>query len=295
MWKYFLIFFFPALNASFSFAATGQVDLTNTVPDIATSQGGTGAGAVVNWVQNFYQFSLIAGVFLAVGVITWAGLKYALAAGNPSGQSDARDQILQALLGLILLFGAYLILFTINPNLINLRLETLSDARVRAPVNSGGGVGVGVGTGGDFQGGGGRSGGAGAGGCFTADCITDTQARQQLTTASNDAITFNATPPQTSLEGMRQNTINEIVNIQRNCGCNIVVTGGTEGGHSAGANSHANGYKVDLGLNTNLNNYVERNFTPVGIRSNDGARLWRAPNGTVYARESNHWDILVRS
>lgn len=269
---------FYLLLPLFSFAqSTGQVDFTNVVPDIANSQGTGGAG-FIGWIQNFYQFSLIAGVFLAVGVITWAGLKYALAAGNPSGQSDARDQILQALLGLILLFGAYLILFTINPNLINLRLETLSSVSVPA-AGTAGGTPV----------------GARASSCLTADCITDTQARQQLTTASNGAITFNARPPQTSLEGMRQNTINEIVNIQRNCGCNIVVTGGTEGGHSAGANSHTNGYKVDLGLNAGLNNYVERNFAPAGIRSDDGARLWRAPNGTVYARESNHWDILVRS
>ena len=112
--------------------ATGQVDFTNVVPDIASPQGTRGAG-FIGWIQNFYQFSLIAGVFLAVGVIAWAGLRYALAAGNPSGQSDARDQILQALLGLILLFGAYLILFTINPNLVNLSLPTLSSVSVGMP------------------------------------------------------------------------------------------------------------------------------------------------------------------
>lgn len=135
MWKYFLIFLFPALNVSLAFAAaTGQVDLTNSVPDLAASQGGAGSGTVVNWVQSFYQFSLIGGVFLAVGVITWAGLKYALAAGNPSGQSDARDQILQALLGLVLLFGAFLVLYTINPNLTtNLSMPTLKSVSVALP------------------------------------------------------------------------------------------------------------------------------------------------------------------
>src|SRR3989338_3788265 len=116
---------------------TVQVDFTN-VPDIASPQGTGGAG-FIGWIQSFYQFSLIAGVFLAVGVIAWAGLRYALAAGNPSGQSDARDQILQALLGLILLFGAYLILYTINPNLINLSLPTLSSVSVSAPASNVGG------------------------------------------------------------------------------------------------------------------------------------------------------------
>lgn len=119
-------FLFPLAQSALA------VDFTNTVPDIATTQ----AGGAVGWVQSFYQFSLIAGVFLAVGVIAWAGLRYALAAGNPSGQSDARDQILQAILGLILLFGAYLILFTINPNLINLNLPTLSSVSVGGPAQT---------------------------------------------------------------------------------------------------------------------------------------------------------------
>ncbi|MDO8664017.1 MAG: hypothetical protein Q7K44_00475, partial [Candidatus Liptonbacteria bacterium] len=43
--------------------STGQIDFTNTVPDIANPQGTGGAG-FIGWVQNFYQFSLIAGVFL---------------------------------------------------------------------------------------------------------------------------------------------------------------------------------------------------------------------------------------
>ncbi len=123
--KKFLFLLLPVLALLWTKSVFAVDVITNTVPDIANSQGGAGASAVVNWVQNFYQFSLIAGVFLAVGVITWAGLKYALAAGNPSGQSDARDQILQALLGLLLLFGAYLVLYTVNPNLINLSLPTL--------------------------------------------------------------------------------------------------------------------------------------------------------------------------
>ena len=76
-------------------------------------------------------------MFLAVGVIVWAGLRYTLAAGNPSTQSDAKDQILQAILGLILLFGAYLILYTINPNLVNLKLKTLDSVSVTAPAVTG--------------------------------------------------------------------------------------------------------------------------------------------------------------
>src|SRR3989344_3380792 len=117
-------------------ASTGQIDFTNSVPDLASSNL-VPKGDFIGWVQNFYQFSLIAGVFLAVGVITWAGLRYALGAGNPTTQSDARDQILQAILGLTLLFGAYLVLYTIDPELTRLKLPTLTSVSVPAPTGVG--------------------------------------------------------------------------------------------------------------------------------------------------------------
>ncbi len=268
MWKYFIIFLFPIFNTSLIFAATGQVDLTNTVPDIANSQGGTGSGAVVNWIQSFYQFSLIAGVFLAVGVITWAGLKYALAAGNPSGQSDARDQILQALLGLVLLFGAFLILYTINPGLTNLSLPTLSSVSVQVPVALEPLPGSGC-----------------------TDCYADSAAR---TIFENKGITFNAGEPKTSVAGLQQMTINEALSIKAKCDCNIEITAGTErDSHSDnGTYTHVNGYKIDIAPNDKLDVYVAGSFDYIGERS-DGALQYRAPNGTIYARELNHWDICV--
>ncbi len=71
------------------------------------------------WIAESYKYSLILVGLLAFAVIVWAGLRYAMAAGNPSTQSDARDQILQALLGLLLLLGATIVLYTINPNIIS--------------------------------------------------------------------------------------------------------------------------------------------------------------------------------
>ncbi len=124
MKKFLVLFSFFALAAERAFA----LDLTNIT---AATQPGNAGGDLANWVQSFYLFSLVGGVFLAVGVIVWAGIRYSLAAGNPSTQSDARDQILQALLGLLLLFGAYLVLNTINPTLTNLAPPTLNS--VSAP------------------------------------------------------------------------------------------------------------------------------------------------------------------
>ena len=245
--------------------STGQIDINNVVPDIASPQSVGGRAGVINWIQAFYQFSLIAGVFLAVGVITWAGLKYALAAGNPSGQSDARDQILQALLGLILLFGAYIVLYTINPNLVNLKLDTLSDVRVGTPP-------------------------ALPGGC--TDCYADDLSRTIL---GNNGIKVNAGEPRTSVAGLRQLTLNEALSIKAKCDCNIEITAGTErDSHSDnGTYTHVNGYKIDVAPNDKLDVYIAGSFDYIGERKSDGALLYRAPSGTVYARELDHWDICV--
>ena len=59
-----------------------------------------------------------------------------LSAGSPSGQSDARDQITQALLGLTLLLGAYIVLNTVNPSLTSFNLPQLKEIEV--PANTSG-------------------------------------------------------------------------------------------------------------------------------------------------------------
>lgn len=79
----------------------------------------------VTTIQNIYKFSLILAGLLAFGMVSYAGIRYALSGGNPTARSDAMDQLQQAALGLLLLFGAYIILNTIDPNLTRLRLPTL--------------------------------------------------------------------------------------------------------------------------------------------------------------------------
>ena len=78
-------------------------------------------------VGNVYQFSLMIGGILAFAVIVYGAIRYTIAAGNPSGQSEGKEWIRQALLGLFLLLGAYLILYTLNPNLTRLQLPELKN------------------------------------------------------------------------------------------------------------------------------------------------------------------------
>ncbi|MFI7634038.1 hypothetical protein [Nonomuraea sp. NPDC049400] len=97
----------------------------------------------------------------------------------------------------------------------------------------------------------------------------------------------------TSLDSVRTGTIAGIMDLKRESGCPIMVTGGTEAGHAPGVYSHGNGYKLDISHNSCIDPYITKNHEKAGTRS-DGARLYRADSGTIFADESDHWDILFR-
>ena len=112
------------------------VTISATLPGQTTPSNTSGApGAMIN---GFYQFAIFIGGLLAFAVIVYAGVKYMASAGNPSGQSDAKEWIWSALLGLLLLAGAYMVLDVINPNLTTLSLPSLAPAQITpaAPVSS---------------------------------------------------------------------------------------------------------------------------------------------------------------
>ena len=80
-------------------------------------------------VGNLYKFSLgIAGV-AALAVMIYGAILYTTSAGNPSKQSDARAWITGAIWGLVLLLAAYLILYTINPDLVDLTSMELDEIK----------------------------------------------------------------------------------------------------------------------------------------------------------------------
>ncbi|MGI5493011.1 hypothetical protein [Microtetraspora malaysiensis] len=100
----------------------------------------------------------------------------------------------------------------------------------------------------------------------------------------------------TSLDGVRYGTLMQAIELKRRSNCRIIVTGGTEIGHSRGRYSHENGYKIDVAHNPCIDAYVTKTFDYWTTRG-DGARMYRpeaASNSVVYADEDNHWDILYR-
>lgn len=97
----------------------------------------------------------------------------------------------------------------------------------------------------------------------------------------------------TSLDRVRTGTIAKVIQLKRESGCPIMVTGGTERGHASGHFSHGNGYKLDISHNACIDRHITKNHEKVGVRS-DGARIYKSDSGTTFYDESDHWDILFR-
>jgi formate hydrogenlyase subunit 3/multisubunit Na+/H+ antiporter MnhD subunit len=113
--------FFGLVLASSVLAA--NITISPNLPgSLSATPSGSSPGA---YIRNFYQYALFISGFLAFAAIVYGGIKYTIARGNPSAETEAKAWIWSALLGLLLLAAAYLILFTINPNLVNLTLPTL--------------------------------------------------------------------------------------------------------------------------------------------------------------------------
>ncbi|MER5746281.1 hypothetical protein [Streptomyces sp. NPDC002225] len=95
----------------------------------------------------------------------------------------------------------------------------------------------------------------------------------------------------TSFTGINKASVDGVIAFKKASGCKVVITGGTEAGHSPGTYSHSNGYKTDISTKVAcVNTYIKGKLAKAGKRG-DGAVLYKSAAGNVYANEGSHWDI----
>lgn len=211
-------------------------------------------------------FRLIIGIagVLAVLRIIWGGVQY-MSTDAWSGKNEAKGTIENALWGLILAMMAWLIVYTINPKLVEFNLSLTPIKIGETSIPPGSGI---------------------VGEINDSVKLTREKAFNQLKNAGVNVLPV-------ILDGVRQGTINEIINLKKSCpDCDITVTSATGGVHAPGVCSHGNGWKVDLRISDRLNNFIADNYTKLPDR-NDGAQMYRSPRGSLYAKEGNHWDVVV--
>jgi len=117
-------FIFTVFYLLFAVSAMAQVKLETGLPGIPSSGLPVGQ-ELPSYINYLFIFSLGLVTILALTQMIIGGITYILAAGNAAKVEDAKDMILQALLGVGILLISYLLLRTINPDLVNLRNPTL--------------------------------------------------------------------------------------------------------------------------------------------------------------------------
>ena len=78
--------------------------------------------SIPDYVKYIFRFSVIIAGLVAFGALIYGGFSYLTSTGSPAKIADAKDRILSAFLGLIILLCSYLILYTINPLLLHFQL-----------------------------------------------------------------------------------------------------------------------------------------------------------------------------
>jgi len=268
-----LIFVFIFFSPFIAFAADGAFNYEpmEKIPGFESET----VGNFYTYVGAVYKFGLWTVGIVALFMISFGGYMYITSAGNNANMTKAKEVIFDAIAGVVLALVSYLILYEINPNLVRLDGGELGGGASQTEQSTGVGAQPGI------------------GGPVTGDEATN---RQKLNTAGISVNRPNACPPGqgsgcTSTAGMRETTLNGVINLKKDCpNCTIVLNGGSES-HSSGKYSHANGYKADLDLNPGLNSYIENTYAATGTRRGDGAKLYTDPYGNVYAKESDHWDV----
>src|SRR3989344_1442320 len=76
-----------------------------------------------NFIKYMFNFGIAIAGLVAFISFVYGGFRYTASAGNPGNLKDAQDQIKASLLGLGLLLGSWLLLTTINPQLVVLQLS----------------------------------------------------------------------------------------------------------------------------------------------------------------------------
>lgn len=126
---------------SVSLAQTKEYAVLEPLPGIGEGEGGT--VTLQDYLPAVFNLTIGIAAVLAFIVITWGGITYATSDAL-SGKADGKKHIENGIYGLLLVIGAWVILYTINPQILNFDL-ILPRSSIAEQSSSSGASGGGVG------------------------------------------------------------------------------------------------------------------------------------------------------
>ena|SRR3989338_2317120 len=89
--------------------------------------------ALPKCINQVYTWALGAAALLALLMIILGGYYVMTSQGNGEQATKGKEFIYSAIIGLVILFSAYLLLRTINPDLVNFNLDSVTNTNQAAP------------------------------------------------------------------------------------------------------------------------------------------------------------------
>ncbi|MES3005024.1 MAG: pilin [Patescibacteria group bacterium] len=246
MKKLALIFLIPLIAISF-FSSTEVVLALDDYTLLAPIDGLTKSGDTTDlttYIQGSFNLAITIGAVLAFIMITYGGIIYATTDAL-SGKEMGRGYITDAVVGLILVLSSWVILYTINPNMVSfdLRLDRPKITEIRSVIAVT------------------PRAGALPGYTLSAEQVAknnemrkDLKDKYNVGTNSGPCVNGEISGC-TNLVGMPDVAYRGVAELSRLCGtiCAVEITGGTEGGHfTHGPNLPT----LDLGKNRGLDDYI---------------------------------------
>ena len=107
--------FFPILFVAADFKYTPMV----SIPGWTETNGKP--SNFCNYIQAVYKFGVWTVGIAALFMIMFGGYTYLLSAGNAASAGNAKKYITDAIIGIVMAFTAYLLLYVINPDLLQIK------------------------------------------------------------------------------------------------------------------------------------------------------------------------------
>ena len=82
-------------------------------------------GNIAKYIVAIYKYGISVGAILATVVIMAAGLIWLTSGGSQEKIGQAKNYISGSIIGLVILFGSYILLNTINPELVNFNVSSI--------------------------------------------------------------------------------------------------------------------------------------------------------------------------
>jgi hypothetical protein len=238
-----------------------------------------------DYIPGLFNLAIGLSAAFAVLMIVIGGFQY-MSTDAIQGKANGKQRIKNAIYGLVLVIGAWLILYTINPALLTLNLN-IETATTTAPAGTAGTL---------------TSGNLLPGYALDATQVAQNQTLKDALWNSNttNRISVNAGPCTsggtsgcTNLVGLPTNAISGVEQLNKDCGCSIMITGGTEGGHQ----THGPDKPVmDLSSSPALDAYMMRQSSPIGgiVRLSNGQTVTAVYEGQGAEGSSGpHWHITL--